>query len=67
MITEIQTYIENKSNTKESFDSLNQLIQNVNDKKVTILMIVEDLSDILINTDPNIRAKGILLILILLF
>ncbi|ORX61054.1 hypothetical protein BCR36DRAFT_408034 [Piromyces finnis] len=63
MISEIQTFIENKSNTKEAFDSLNQMIQYVNNKKVTILMIVEDLSDTLVNTDPKIRAKGVELLI----
>ncbi|ORX84015.1 ARM repeat-containing protein [Anaeromyces robustus] len=63
MIPEIQTFIESKNNTKESFDSLNQLIQSVNNRDVSILMIVEDLSETLISTDPKIRAKGIELLI----
>jgi len=58
MIPEIQTFIENKSSSPESFDSLNKLILEVNNRNVSILMIVEDLSDTLVSTDPKVRAKG---------
>jgi DNA repair/transcription protein MET18/MMS19 len=63
MIPEIQTFIENKSSSPESFDSLNKLILEVNNRNVSILMIVEDLSDTLVSTDPKVRAKGIELLI----